>query len=203
MKIICVGRNYVSHIKELNNQTPEEPVLFMKPMSALYDGVHPLALPSFSKEVHHEIEIVLRVKKEALHIVEKDSWSIISDITVGIDFTARDIQSALKSKGLPWEKAKAYYHSAVIGSWSPLLNNDFSKSICFHLLRNGVKVQNGDSSLMIYSFSYLIAYISSFFLLEEGDLIFTGTPAGVGPCYSKDILEGYLENEMKFSIAIA
>lgn len=195
MKLICIGRNYVDHAKELNNPLPQEPVFFMKPDTAIIIRNRPFFYPEFSKEIHHEIELVIKIKKNGRHIPEKFANTYYDEIGLGLDFTARDIQQKCKEKGLPWEPAKAFDGSAPISKFIPL--NKFSdiKNIGFHLLKNGETAQNGNSSLMIFSFDQIIAYVSRFVTLKMGDLIFTGTPAGVGPVKIGDRLEGFVEGE--------
>lgn len=202
MKIFCVGRNYADHAKELKNEVPEEPVIFMKPKSALFQTGTPFYYPEFSNELHYELELVLKVCKNGRYIQERYADKYVNEITVGIDFTARDIQNELKKKGLPWEKAKAFDNSAVAGTWKPLIENELTRPFQFHLLLNGQKVQDGNSAQMIFDFKTLIAHISQYFSLNIGDLIFTGTPAGVGECSVGDRLEGFLENEKRFDVEV-
>ncbi len=202
MKIICVGRNYADHAKELGNEIPDEPVIFMKPKSALLQSHTPFYYPEFSNELHYECELVLRVCKNGKYIQERHAANYYNGITVGIDFTARDIQNELKAKGLPWEKAKAFDNSAAVGKFietTPALNR---KNINFNLLKNKEEVQNGNSGGMIFSFDALIANISNYFSLNIGDLIFTGTPAGVGECVVGDVLEAFLEKENLLSVEV-
>lgn len=199
MKIICVGRNYVAHAKELNNEIPVEPVLFMKPDSALLRNNDPFYIPDWSNDVHHEIELIVRICKLGKSIERKFAHRYYKEIGIGIDFTARDIQNALKDKGLPWEKAKAFDKSAVICSEFDSVDAlPDRNAIHFRLDKNGTTVQNGDSSLMIFPIDEIIAQVSKYFTLKIGDLIYTGTPAGVGPVNVGDRLEGYLEGEKKF-----
>jgi 2-keto-4-pentenoate hydratase/2-oxohepta-3-ene-1,7-dioic acid hydratase in catechol pathway len=202
MKIFCVGRNYVDHAKELGNAIPEEPVIFMKPKSALLKANSPFYYPEFSNELHYEIELVLRIAKNGKYVPEKQADKYVDAITVGIDFTARDVQSELKKKGLPWEKAKAWDNSAIVGQWIPLELERLKKPFLFTLRKNGEVVQQGDSSLMIYPFNHIISHISSYFSLNIGDLLFTGTPAGVGECVVGDVLEGFIEDERLFELEI-
>ncbi len=202
MKIICVGRNYADHAKELGNEIPDEPVIFMKPKSALLQSHTPFYYPEFSNELHYECELVLRVCKNGKYIQERHAVNYYNGITVGIDFTARDIQNELKAKGLPWEKAKAFDNSAAVGKFidtTPALNR---KNINFSLLKNKEEVQKGNSGDMIFSFDALIANISNYFSLNIGDLIFTGTPAGVGECVVGDVLEVFLEKENLLSVEV-
>jgi 2-keto-4-pentenoate hydratase/2-oxohepta-3-ene-1,7-dioic acid hydratase in catechol pathway len=202
MKIICVGRNYTDHVKELGNNIPDEPVIFMKPKSALLQSHTPFYYPEFTNELHYECEIVLRVSKNGKYIQEKHAANYYDAVTVGIDFTARDIQDELKKKGLPWEKAKAFDNSAVVGKFIPLTPDFNRKSINFSLLKNEEKVQEANSSQMIFSIDRIIENISNYFSLNIGDLIFTGTPAGVGECVTGDVLEGFIENQSLFSVEI-
>ena len=203
MKIICVGRNYVAHAKELNNEIPSEPVLFMKPDSALLRNNDPFYIPEWSYDVHHEIELIVRISKLGKSIEKKFAHRYYKEIGLGIDFTARDVQNALKDKGLPWEKSKAFDHSAVICSEFVSVNSLPDKNaIHFRLDKNGTSVQEGDSSLMIFPIDEIIAQISKYFTLKIGDLIYTGTPAGVGPVRVGDRLEGYLEGEKKFDFRV-
>lgn len=195
MKIFCVGRNYAEHATELGNVIPDEPVIFMKPKSALLQAHTPFYYPEFTNELHYECELVLRISKNGKYIQDKFASKYYDAITVGIDFTARDIQNELKAKGLPWEKAKAWDNSAAVGKWVPLANIKNKREINFKLLKNKDVVQQGSSKNMIYEFDYLVSYISNFFSVNIGDLIFTGTPAGVGELVVGDELEGYLDEE--------
>lgn len=200
MKIFCVGRNYAEHAKELGNVVPEAPVIFMKPESALLAPGAKFEYPSFTSDLHYEIELVLRIGKTAKNISAANALSCVDAITVGIDFTARDVQAGLKSKGLPWEKAKAWDNSAIIGEWKPF--NGDGAEILFSLTKNGQKVQMGTTHDMIYSFETLLDHISGYFTLSPGDLVYTGTPAGVGPCLPGDTLAGFLGDEKLFELAI-
>ena len=202
MKIFCVGRNYVEHAKELGNAVPEEPVIFMKPKSALLQSHTPFYYPEFSNELHYEVELVLRVCKNGKYVNERQASKYYNAISVGIDFTARDIQSELKKKGLPWEKAKAWDNSAIVGQWKELTPELPKKPLRFSLKKNGEEVQNGLSSDMIFSFEQIVANISNYFSLNIGDLIYTGTPAGVGECVVGDVLEGFLEDERLFELEV-
>jgi 2-keto-4-pentenoate hydratase/2-oxohepta-3-ene-1,7-dioic acid hydratase in catechol pathway len=202
MKIFCVGRNYAEHAKELGNEIPEEPVIFMKPKSALLQANTPFYYPEFSNELHYELELVLRISKNGKYIQEHQAEKYYDAISVGIDFTARDIQAELKKKGLPWEKAKAWDNSAVLGKWLEITPAILKNPIHFTLLQNGNKVQSGDSTHMIFSFNKIIANISNYFSLNIGDLIYTGTPSGVGECVTGDLLEGFLEKEKMFELTI-
>jgi 2-keto-4-pentenoate hydratase/2-oxohepta-3-ene-1,7-dioic acid hydratase in catechol pathway len=203
MKIICVGRNYVAHAKELNNEIPDEPVLFMKPDSALLRNNDPFYIPDWSKDVHHEIELIVKINRLGKNIEKKFAHRYYNEIGIGIDFTARDLQNTLKEKGLPWEKSKAFDHSAVISpkfvSIDLIANRD---EIHFRLDKNGSTVQEGNSGLMIFSIDDLIVHISKYFTLKIGDLIYTGTPAGVGPVAQGDRLEGYLEGSEMFDFMV-
>lgn len=200
MKIICIGRNYVDHIHELQNTIPENPVIFMKPNTSILKDNKPFFIPDWSREIHYETELVLKISKQGKYIQEKFAHKYYQEIGLGIDFTARDLQNNLKAKGLPWEIAKAFDSSAVIGNFVD--KGSISSPILFHLLLNGNKVQNGNSSMMIYSFDKIISYISQFFTLQLGDLIYTGTPAGVGRITTGDKLEGFLEEQKMFECEI-
>ncbi|MEI7736031.1 MAG: fumarylacetoacetate hydrolase family protein [Ferruginibacter sp.] len=202
MKIICVGRNYADHAKELGNDIPDEPVIFMKPKSALLQSHTPFYYPEFSNELHYECELVLRVCKNGKYIQERHAANYYNGITVGIDFTARDIQDELKKKGLPWEKAKAFDNSAAVGKFidvTPAMNR---KNINFSFYKNKELVQQANSGEMIFSIDALIANISNYFSLNIGDLIFTGTPAGVGECVVGDLLEAYLEKDNLLTVEV-
>ena len=202
MKIFCVGRNYIDHAKELGNDIPDEPVIFMKPKNALLQAHTPFYYPEFSNELHYEAELVLRVSKNGRYITERQASKYYNAITVGIDFTARDIQNELKKKGLPWEKAKAWDNSAVIGTWIDSTPTILKNPINFSLKNNSVQVQVGVNTDMLFSFDQVVAHISNYFSLNIGDMIFTGTPAGVGECVVGDILEGYLETQKMFELEI-
>jgi len=193
MKIICVGRNYVDHAKELGNEVPTEPVIFMKPKSAILQAHTPFYYPEFTNELHYECELVLRISKNGKYIQERHASNYYNGITLGIDFTARDIQDECKKKGLPWEKAKAFDNSAAVGKFIDITPEFNRKNINFTFHKNGEQVQKGNSNDMIFSFDFLIAHISNYFSLNIGDLIFTGTPAGVGECMVGDELEAFLE----------
>ena len=202
MKIICIGRNYTNHIEELKNERPTEPVVFMKPDSAVLLKQHPFVIPEFSNDVHHEIELIVKIIKVGKYIEPKFAHKYYDEISVGIDFTARDLQDKLKSKGLPWEKAKAFDGSAVIGDFIPI--NQFSslENITFELHSNNQIVQKGNSNLMLWKIDELISYVSQYFTLKIGDIIFTGTPEGVAAVKSNDVLEGFLEGKQLFRIQI-
>jgi acylpyruvate hydrolase len=195
MKIICIGQNYLEHIKELNAEVPTEPVFFLKPDTALLLDNKPFYLPDFSNDIHHEVEIVLKINRVGKNIAEEFAHKYFEEISVGIDFTARDIQKAQKTKGLPWEKAKAFDFSAPTGKF--VTKSKFSKmnNIGFHLDINGKTVQKGNTSDLLFSFDKVIAFISKFITLKIGDLIYTGTPVGVGAVKIGDKLEAYLEGE--------
>ncbi|MCM4173711.1 FAA hydrolase family protein [Arenibacter sp. TNZ] len=202
MKIICIGRNYTEHIKELNNEKPVEPVLFIKPDSAVLPKEQDFYIPEFSKDVHYEVEVLVKIKKVGKHIDVQFSHNYYDEIGLGIDFTARDIQSQLKEKGLPWEKAKGFDGSAVIGKWLPKTNFKDLNNINFQLEKNNELVQQGNTGLMLWKIDEIISYVSRFFTLKKGDIIFTGTPAGVGRISANDYLSGTLENEQMFSLNI-
>ena len=202
MKIFCVGRNYVAHAQELGNEVPAEPVIFMKPKSALLQPNAPFYYPEFTNELHYECELVLRVSKNVKYLQEKLASKYYDAVTAGIDFTARDIQNELKEKGLPWELAKAWDNAAVIGKWIPFSEIKNKKDINFCLYKNKELVQQGNSSLMIHSFDKIVAYISNYFSINIGDLIFTGTPAGVGEVVVGDELEGFIEDDSMFSLDV-
>ena len=195
MKIFCVGRNYVDHAKELNNDIPDEPVIFMKPKSALLQPHTPFYYPEFTNELHYECELVLRISKNGKYIQDKFASKYYDAITTGIDFTARDIQNDLKAKGLPWEKAKAWDNSAAIGKWIPFTAIKNKKDINFCLYKNKELVQQGNCNLMIHDFDSIVAYISNYFSVNIGDLVFTGTPEGVGELVVGDEIEGFIEDD--------
>ena len=202
MKIFCIGRNYAAHAEELGNEIPDEPVIFMKPKSALLQPHAPFYYPEFTNELHYEGELVLRISKNGKYIQEKFASKYYDAVTTGIDFTARDIQNELKAKGLPWEKAKAWDNSAVIGKWVTFAEVKNKKDINFGLYKNKELVQQGNSSSMIHNFDTIVAYISNFFSVNIGDVIFTGTPAGVGEAVVGDELEGFLEDVSMFKMEI-
>ena len=201
MKIFCIGRNYAEHALELGNKIPDEPVIFMKPKNALITGNIPFYYPEITNELHYECEIVLQVGKNGKFISERNAPNYINGVSLGIDFTARDIQEQLKKKGLPWEKAKAFDHSAFLGKINPV-GKTFTEVSNFQLIKNGTEVQNGLTSHMLFSFSNIIHQISKYFTINIGDLIFTGTPAGVGECIVGDELEGILNGETMFNVTI-
>jgi acylpyruvate hydrolase len=196
MRIFAIGRNYAEHIKELNNERPDEPVIFTKPDTAVIRNNAPFYYPDFSKDVHHEVELVLRVCKEGKNVQEKFANKYYDAIGVGIDFTARDLQQKAKEKGLPWDIAKGFNGSAPVSDTFKLVS-DFKdlKNINFSLSINGELRQAGNTSLMLFNFDYIISYLSKFFTLRTGDLIFTGTPKGVGPVKTGDRLSAFIENE--------
>ena len=202
MKIICIGRNYTEHIAELKNERPTEPVVFMKPDSAILLKQHPFVIPEFSNDIHHEIEIVVKINKVGKYIEPKFAHKYYEEITVGIDFTARDLQSKLKEKGLPWEKAKAFDGSAVVGEFLDKSQFSSLENLTFELTNNNKTVQKGNSSFMLWQIDELIAYVSQYFTLKIGDLIFTGTPAGVAAVKEDDVLEGFLEGQKLFRIQV-
>lgn len=202
MKIICIGRNYGEHAKELGNALPEKPIIFLKPQTALLKDNKPFYIPEWSSDLHYETELVLKVCKQGKYIEEKFAHKYFDEVSVGIDFTARDLQAQQKAKGLPWEIAKAFDNSAVVGEMKKVSESDKVKGFQFHLLLNGTKVQDGNTDDMIFSFAKIIAYASQFFTLQVGDLIYTGTPAGVGAVKIGDRLEGFLEGEKLFDFEI-
>jgi 2-keto-4-pentenoate hydratase/2-oxohepta-3-ene-1,7-dioic acid hydratase in catechol pathway len=202
MKIFCIGRNYAEHAKELGNGIPDEPVIFMKPKSALIQGHTPFYYPEFTNELHYEAELVVRVSKNGKYIQEKHASNYYNAISVGIDFTARDIQKQLKENGLPWEKAKAFDNSAAVGrfiDFTPAINK---KNINFSLAKNKEIVQQANSASMVFSIDQIVSNISNYFSINIGDLIYTGTPAGVGECNVGDSLHGYFEKDLVLSLEI-
>ena len=194
MKIICIGRNYVDHIDELKNDIPKNPIIFFKPSICTLEGSD-FKIPDFSSDIHHEIEIIYKISKNGKNIPISDSINYISGIGLGIDFTARDIQSKFKEKGLPWSISKSFDNSAAISKFKSLDEFKDIENIDFSLSKNSIKVQSGNSKLMIFKIEYLIHYISQFISLEENDIIFSGTPKGVDKLKLDDKLEGYIENE--------
>jgi 2-keto-4-pentenoate hydratase/2-oxohepta-3-ene-1,7-dioic acid hydratase in catechol pathway len=196
MRIFCVGRNYVEHIQELNNERPDEPVIFTKPDTAILKNKSPFYLPNFSNDIHHEVELVLKICKEGKNIEEKFANKYYDSIGIGIDFTARDLQQKAKEKGLPWDIAKGFNSSAPISDkFIPVADFKNLKDINFSLQIDGALKQQGNTSLMLFSFDYIISYLSKFFTLRTGDLIYTGTPKGVGPVKIGNVLSAYIENE--------
>lgn len=202
MKIFCIGRNYVDHAKELDNQVPSEPLVFMKPPTALLKDNKDFYYPSFSENIHFEVELVVKVKKNGRSIQPTFAKDYYDKIGLGIDFTARDLQDKAKAKGHPWEKAKAFDFSAVLSDFIPLEANALEKGINFHLEKNGEVVQVGTSSDMLFDINTLICHLSQFFTLQTGDLIYTGTPAGVGPIAIGDVLEGFIQKKSMFTCHI-
>ena len=203
MKIICVGRNYTDHIAELENEKPEEPVLFQKPDTSILLKKQPFFIPDFSDDVHYEVEVLVKIKKIGKHIQEKFAHKYYDEIGLGIDFTARDLQYKLKEKGLPWEKAKAFDGAAVVSSnWLNKSDLGDVDDLNFRLEKNEEIVQNASTSHMLWKIDELIAYISTYFTLKIGDIIFTGTPAGVGKVAPEDRLIGFLEDKKMFSIKV-
>lgn len=202
MKIIAIGRNYSEHAKELNNPVPTEPVVFMKPDTALLREGRAFIHPDFSNDIHFEVELVLKIAKEGKHIAEKFARNYIDSIGIGIDFTARDIQDICKQKGLPWEIAKAFDHSAPIGEFIPLSEISDLNNISFSLTKNNTTVQSGNSADMIFSFEQIISFVSKRFTLKKGDYIFTGTPSGVGRISIGDHFEAFIGNKKMLSLDI-
>jgi len=201
MKIFCVGRNYSEHAKELGNAVPENPVIFSKPDTALLKNGEPFFLPDFSNDIHHEVELVIRISKMGKKIQPKFARNYFNEIGLGIDFTARDVQSKLKEKGLPWELAKAFDGSAPIGNFMDVDQMDL-KNINFSLKKNGALVQQGNTAQMIFPFEEIVSFVSNYFTLKVGDLIYTGTPAGVGKVNIGDKLEGYIESELMLTCEV-
>jgi 2-keto-4-pentenoate hydratase/2-oxohepta-3-ene-1,7-dioic acid hydratase in catechol pathway len=202
MKIICIGRNYVSHAKELGNNIPAEPLFFLKPATAIQPKGHPFFIPHFSNDIHYEVELVLKINKTGKHIEERFSHKYYDQIGLGIDFTARDIQEKCKEKGLPWEKAKGFDGSAQIGRTFINKAELELDDITFSLEKNGERVQLGSSKDMLFSFDQIITYISKFYTLQIGDLIYTGTPEGVGAVKSSDILKGFIGKKEMFKVMV-
>lgn len=202
MKIICIGRNYTEHIKELANERPTEPVVFLKPDTAILLKKQPFFIPDFSNDVHHEVEILVKISKVGKHIDKKFAHKYYDEIGLGIDFTARDLQEKLKEKGLPWEKAKAFDGAAVVGKWLPKSEFESVDAINFTLEKNGIPVQQGNTSHMLWKIDELIEYVSKYFTLKIGDIIFTGTPSGVAKVEPNDELRGLIENNEMFKLTI-
>jgi acylpyruvate hydrolase len=198
MKIFCVGRNYAAHAAELKNEVPAEPVIFMKPPTALLKQGAAFYLPGFSNDVHHELELVLKINRNGKNIQEKFANKYYAEITAGIDFTARDLQQKLKEKGLPWELAKAFDGSAVLGDFMPFSEGEIN----FHMEKNGNRVQDGSTFMMLFSFNRIVSFLSQYFTLQQGDLIYTGTPAGVAAVKEGDVLKGYLNNKQVFETLV-
>ncbi len=202
MKIICIGRNYASHIAELKNERPDEPVIFLKPDTAILANKFPFVIPPFSNDVHHEVELLVKINRVGKHIDAKFAHKYYDEISVGIDFTARDVQQKLKDKGLSWEKAKAFDGSAVIGDFLSKKLFTSLENINFELAKNGAIVQQGNTSQMLWKVDEIISYVSQFFTLKIGDIIFSGTPQGVAAVQPNDVLEGFLEQHKLFSIKV-
>ena len=202
MKIICIGRNYVEHIKELNNEKPDEPVIFTKPDTAILRKNTPFFYPEFSTDIHYEVELVIKINKIGKNIDERFAGRYYDDIGLGIDFTARDLQSKAKDKGLPWALAKGFDGSAPVSDFIPVSEINDLKNIDFSLKVDGELRQQGNSGLMLFTFEQIISYISCFITLKQGDLIFTGTPKGVGPIKIGNKLEGYIGEEKMLNVAI-
>lgn len=202
MKIICIGRNYANHIEELKNERPTEPVVFMKPDSAILLKQYPFVIPEFSEDIHHELEVIVKINKVGKYIEPKFAHKYYDEISVGIDFTARDLQTKLKEKGLPWEKAKAFDGSAVIGDFIQKTLFSSIENLTFEMTNNGETVQKGNTSFMLWNIDELISFVSQYFTLKIGDIIFTGTPAGVAAVKPNDILEGFLEDKKLFRIQV-
>lgn len=202
MKIICIGRNYAKHIEELANEKPENPVVFLKPDSAILPRKNPFFIPPFSNDVHYEVEVLVKINKVGKYIQAKFAHKYYDEIGLGIDFTARDLQKELKAKGLPWEKAKAFDGSAVIGKWIKKTEIDDVNAIDFLLKQNDKTVQKGNTSSMVYKIDTLIEYVSKYFTLKIGDVIFTGTPSGVGRVNTNDCLQGFLNDKLMFTVNI-
>ena len=201
MKIICIGRNYAKHIKELANERPENPVVFLKPDSAILPRKNPFFIPPFSNDIHYEVEVLVKINKVGKHIESKFAHKYYDEIGLGIDMTARDVQQQCKEKGLPWEKAKAFDGSAIIGEFYPKEQFDL-ENLKFQLLKNDEVVQDGNTNEMLWKTDELIAYVSQYFTLKKGDVIFTGTPAGVGRVETNDVLTGTIENKQAFQIKV-
>jgi len=202
MKLICIGRNYTEHIAELDNEKPTEPVVFLKPDTAILIKKQPFFIPDFSDDVHHEVEILVKINKVGKHINKKFAHKYYNQIGLGIDFTARDLQAQLKAKGLPWEKAKGFDGAAVIGDWIEKSEIEDVDNINFSLEKNGTLVQSGNTSHMLWKIDEIIEYVSKYFTLKIGDIIFTGTPSGVGKVFNNDKLTGFVEGKSMFSITV-
>ena len=202
MKLICIGRNYTAHIEELENERPKDPVVFIKADSAVLPKKQEFYLPPFSSNVHHEVELLVKITKVGKHIAKEFAHKYYDEVSLGIDFTARDIQDELKSKGLPWEKAKSFDGSAVIGKWVSKSNYKDLNQLSFSLKKNNGVVQSASSELMLWKIDELISYVSQFFTLKKGDVIFSGTPSGVGKVEAGDVLEGFIENESFFKVGV-
>ena len=201
MKIICIGRNYAKHIAELANERPENPVVFLKPDSAILAKKMPFFIPPFSSDIHYEVEVLVKINKVGKHIDKKFAHKYYDEIGLGIDFTARDVQAQCKEKGLPWEKAKAFDGSAVIGNFYAKEAFDL-ENLKFQLLKNQALVQDGNTQAMLWKIDELISYVSQYFTLKKGDVIFTGTPAGVGKVAQNDLLVGMIEDKKAFEVKV-
>lgn len=202
MKLICIGRNYTEHIEELENEKPTDPVVFLKPDTSILLKKQPFFIPEFSNDVHHEVEVLVKINRVGKYIDKKFAHKYYNEIGLGIDFTARDLQSKLKEKGLPWEKAKSFDGAAVIGKWVPKSEFEDINDINFYLKKNEELVQQGVTSNMLWKVDELIEYVSKYFTLKIGDVIFTGTPAGVGKVVANDKLKGFIEDRELFSITV-
>ncbi|WP_459211218.1 fumarylacetoacetate hydrolase family protein [Aquimarina rhabdastrellae] len=202
MKLICIGRNYTDHIEELENEKPTDPVVFLKPDTAILLKKQPFFIPDFSDNIHHEVEVLVKINRVGKFIDKKFAHKYYNEIGLGIDFTARDLQQKLKEKGLPWEKAKAFDGAAVVGNWVPKDTYENLDELDFSLKKNGEEVQRGNTRLMLWKIDELIEYVSKYFTLKIGDIIFTGTPAGVGKVQAGDSLEGFIEEKQFFSIRV-
>jgi len=202
MKIICIGRNYAAHIDELQNVRPDEPVVFIKPDTAIAQSNLPFFIPEFSNDVHHEVEVLVKINRIGKHIQSKFAHKYYNEIGLGIDFTARDLQQKLKSNGLPWEKAKAFDGSAVVGKWFDKSSLGDLSNIPFLLRKNGEVVQEANTRLMLWNIDEIIAHVSQFFTLKIGDILFTGTPAGVSAVAKNDKLEGFIQEHKAFSVTV-
>ncbi|WP_437824183.1 fumarylacetoacetate hydrolase family protein [Tenacibaculum mesophilum] len=201
MKIICIGRNYAKHIEELANERPENPVVFLKPDSAILPKKMPFFIPPFSNDIHYEVEVLVKINKVGKHISPKFAYKYYDTVGLGIDFTARDVQVQCKEKGLPWEKAKAFDGSAIVGEFFPKEDFDL-ENLSFQLQKNDEVVQDGNTTSMLWKIDELISYVSQYFTLKKGDIIFTGTPAGVGKVAENDILTGTIEGKQAFQIKV-
>lgn len=202
MKFFCIGRNYADHARELKNDLPTEPVIFLKPETALILKRQPFFLPAFSQDIHHEIELLVKINRVGKHIEERFAHRYYDELSVGLDFTARDTQQFLKEKGLPWEKAKAFDGSAAVGEWVSKTDLGNLNDLHFHLEKNGEVVQKGHSAHMIFSIDRLVAEVSKYFTLKKGDILFTGTPAGVGPVAAEDVLTAYLGDQKLLELRV-
>lgn len=202
MKLICIGRNYTKHIEELQNERPTEPVVFIKPDTAILLKKQPFFIPDFSEDVHYEVEVLVKINRVGKHIDKKFAHKYYDKVGLGIDFTARDLQQKLKEKGLPWEKAKSFDGAAVIGNWMDKSEISDINNLNFSLQKNEITVQKGNTSHMLYKIDEIIEYVSKYFTLKIGDIIFTGTPEGVGKVVANDELKGYIEDKEMFSIKV-